>query len=162
MVNGMSSLYLVCNRGKRSIAVDVRTEGADVRQLHGRRRRPAELPAGGHGPSRSRLRRCAAAQPRRHLLLALRPEGPVRDRSAYDTVIQAYGGANQAEPEDGVPVFLRQTAADKVTTLASQAVTAALFAHGHGRPASRARHGRHGRVFLWADSAANDLDGSRR
>src|SRR4051794_41753209 len=26
MVNGMSSLYLVCNRGKRGIAVDVQTE----------------------------------------------------------------------------------------------------------------------------------------
>ena len=30
-VNGMSSLYLVCNRGKRSIAVDIQTpEGVDV------------------------------------------------------------------------------------------------------------------------------------
>ena len=30
-VNGMSSLYLVCNRGKRSIAVDLATpEGADI------------------------------------------------------------------------------------------------------------------------------------
>ena len=31
MVNGMSALYLVCNRGKRSIAVDVQTpEGVDI------------------------------------------------------------------------------------------------------------------------------------
>ena len=44
-------------------------------------------------------------------------EGPYRDRSAYDTVVQAYAGmaANQADPNDGTPVFLRQTAADKVT-----------------------------------------------
>src|SRR5690606_6103961 len=56
-------------------------------------------------------------------------EGPYKDRSAYDTVIQAYAGfaANQADPDDGVPVFLRQTAADKVTALfASQAIAAAL------------------------------------
>ena len=32
-VNGMSSLYLVCNRGKRSIAVD-------LQQPDGRRHRP--------------------------------------------------------------------------------------------------------------------------
>src|SRR5215207_3785355 len=40
-------------------------------------------------------------------------EGPYRDRSAYDTVIQAYGGfaINQADPNNGgMPVFLRQTA----------------------------------------------------
>ena len=56
--------------------------------------------------------------------------GPYRDRSAYDTVIQAYGGLamNQADPYDGVPVFLRQTAADKITALyASQAIAAALL-----------------------------------
>ena len=43
--------------------------------------------------------------------------GPYAGKCAYDTVIQAYGGfgANQADPADGIPVFLRQTAADKVT-----------------------------------------------
>ena len=49
--------------------------------------------------------------------------------------MQAYGGfaANQADPNDHVPVFLRQTAADKVTALyAAQAISAALFAHERG------------------------------
>ncbi len=57
--------------------------------------------------------------------------GPYAGKSAYDTVIQAYGGfgANQADPADGIPVFLRQTAADKVTAFtAAQAITAALLA----------------------------------
>ena len=68
---------------------------------------------------------------------------------------------NQADPYDGVPVFLRQTAADKITALyACQAITAALFAgreSGHG--------GQHVELsmtdavvsFLWADSAANEV-----
>src|SRR4029078_3001900 len=63
-------------------------------------------------------------------------EGPYRDRSAYDTVIQAYGGVavKHADPAGGgMPVFLRHTAADKVTALyASQAITAALFARANG------------------------------
>jgi crotonobetainyl-CoA:carnitine CoA-transferase CaiB-like acyl-CoA transferase len=88
--------------------------------------------------------------------------GPYRDRSAYDTVMQAYAGfaANQADPEDEVPTFLRQTAADKVTALfAAQAITAALFARERGKG------GQHvelsmvdaGVSFLWADSAANEV-----
>src|SRR4029077_6295503 len=98
------------------------------------------------------------------------PEGPYRDRSAYDTVIQAYGGfaANQADPDDGVPVFLRQTAADKVTALyASQAITAALFARANGRGGQHLALSMMDAVvsFLWADSAANevllDADGSQ-
>lgn len=62
--------------------------------------------------------------------------GPYRDRSAYDTVIQAYAGiaSSQADPDDGQPVFLQQVVADKVTALyASQAVTVALFARAVGR-----------------------------
>ena len=98
-------------------------------------------------------------------------EGPYRDRSAYDTVIQAYGGfaVNQADPTDGgVPVFLRQTAADKVTALyASQAITAALFARASGDGGQHVELSMADAVvsFLWADSAGNevllDADGSQ-
>ena len=59
--------------------------------------------------------------------------GPYRDRSAYDTVMQAYGGfaMNQADPAGGDPTFLRQTAADKVTALfAAQAARRADGATG--------------------------------
>ena len=89
-------------------------------------------------------------------------DGPYRDRSAYDTVIQAYGGfaANQADREDGVPVFLQQTAADKVTALyASQAITAALFARERGRGGQHVELSMIDAVvsFLWADSAANEV-----
>ena len=47
-VNGMSSLYLVCNRGKRSIAVDLHNaEGVDiVRRLAAERRRASSRTSG--------------------------------------------------------------------------------------------------------------------
>jgi crotonobetainyl-CoA:carnitine CoA-transferase CaiB-like acyl-CoA transferase len=96
--------------------------------------------------------------------------GPYRDRSVYDTVMQAYGGfaANQADPHDGVPVFLRQTAADKVTALyAAQAITAALYARERGAGGQHIELSMMDSVvsFLWADSAANEVlleaDGSQ-
>ena len=105
-VNGMSSLYLVCNRGKRSIAVDVQQPaGAEiVRRLAARADvRDPELPARRARPPRPRLRRRRARVNPDVVYASLSGfgrEGPYRDRSAYDTVIQAYGGfaANQADP----------------------------------------------------------------
>ena len=77
-------------------------------------------------------------------------------------MIQAYGGlaSVQADPADGVPVFLRQAAADKVTALfASQAITAALFARARGRGGQHVQVSMMDAVvsFLWADSAANEV-----
>jgi crotonobetainyl-CoA:carnitine CoA-transferase CaiB-like acyl-CoA transferase len=166
-VNGMSSLYLVCNRGKRSIAVDFHEpDGIDiVRSLAAQSDvvvqnfRPGVMDRLGLGY---------------HDLRSLNPDivyaslsgfgstGPYRDRSAYDTVGQAYGGfaTNQADPFDDVPVFLRQTAADKVTALyASQAITAALYAKAQGRGGQHVEVSMMDSVvsFLWADSAANEV-----
>ena len=59
-----------------------------------------------------------------------------------------------------MPVFLRQTAADKVTALyASQAMTAALFARAQGRGGQHIEVSMMDAVvsFLWADSAANEV-----
>jgi crotonobetainyl-CoA:carnitine CoA-transferase CaiB-like acyl-CoA transferase len=174
-VNGMSSLYLVCNRGKRSIALDLHApEGVDVlRRLAARSDvliqnfRPGVTDHLGVGYADIR-----AVNPDIVYvsLSGFGAEGPNRDRSAYDTVIQAYGGfaSSQADPNDGVPVFLRQTAADKVTALyASQAITAALFARANGRGGQHLELSMMDAVvsFLWADSAANevllDADGSQ-
>ena len=97
-------------------------------------------------------------------------EGPYAGKSAYDTVIQAYGGlaSNQGDPVTGEPVFLRQTAADKVTSLyAAQAITAALFARERGRGGQHVELSMLDAVvsFLWADAAGNevlrDADGSQ-
>jgi crotonobetainyl-CoA:carnitine CoA-transferase CaiB-like acyl-CoA transferase len=166
-VNGMSSLYLVCNRNKRSIAVDLQSpEGVEiVLQLAARADvfvqnfRPGVLDKLGLGDDAVR-----AVNPDivYASLSGFGSEGPYRDRSAYDTVMQAYGGfaANQADPVDEVPVFLRQTAADKVTALfASQAITAALYARTQGRGGQHLELSMMDAVvsFLWADSAANEV-----
>ncbi len=166
-VNGMSALYLVCNRGKRSIAVDLQqAEGVDiVRQLAAdadvvvQNFRPGVLDKLGLGYDdiREVNRDVVYAS-----LSGFGSVGPYRDRSAYDTVIQAYAGfaANQADPEVGAPVFLRQTAADKVTALfASQAITAALFARERGRGGQHLELSMADAVvsFLWADSAGNEV-----
>jgi crotonobetainyl-CoA:carnitine CoA-transferase CaiB-like acyl-CoA transferase len=174
-VNGMSSLYLVCNRGKRSIAVDIqRPEGAAIVLRLAERAdvviqnyRPGVLDRVGLG-----YEDVARVNPDviYASLSGFGREGPYRDRSAYDTVIQAYGGfaANQADAEDGVPAFLQQTAADKVTALyASQAITAALFARQRGAGGQHVELSMTDAVvsFLWADSAANEVllasDGSQ-
>lgn len=174
-VNGMSSLYLVCNRGKRSVAVDIqRPGGADiVRRLAA----DADVVIQNYRPGvMDRLRlgyddvRAVNPDVVYASLSGFGSEGPYRDRSAYDTVVQAYAGfaANQADPYDGVPVFLRQTAADKVTALfASQAITAALFARARGRGGQHLELSMTDAVvsFLWADAAANEVllasDGSQ-
>ncbi|MEM7141867.1 MAG: CoA transferase [Actinomycetota bacterium] len=175
MVNGMSSLYLVCNRGKRSIAVDIQTdEGREiVLQLAAESDvvienfRPGVMDRLGLGYDAVKAVNPDVVYAS---LSGFGTDGPYRDRSAYDTVIQAYAGfaANQADPDDGMPTFLRQTAADKVTALyASQAITAALFAKAQGRGGQHVQMSMAQAAvsFLWADAAANEVlmesDGSQ-
>lgn len=166
-VNGMSALYTVCNRGKRSLAIDISTDdGAGiVRELAAtadvfiENYRPGVMDRLGLGYEDLRASNPGIVYVS---LTGFGAEGPNRDRSAYDTVIQSYAGLamNQADPEDGVPVFLRQTAADKVTALyASQAIAAALYARAMGRGGQRIELSMMDAVvsFLWADSAGNEV-----
>ena len=174
-VNGMSALFLMCNRGKRSIAVDVHTEeGRDIVRRLARdvdvvvqNFRPGVVERLGVGYDDLR-----AGNP--NLIYAslsgFGPDGPYAAKGAYDTVIQAYGGfaANQADRTDGVPQFLRQTAADKITALyASQAITAALFARERGAGGQHLHLSMLDAVvsFLWVDAAGNEVlllaDGSQ-
>lgn len=166
-VNGMSALYLMCNRGKRSVVVDITTpDGAEiVRKLAAdadvvlQNFRPGVMDRLGLGYDDIR-----AVNPDviYASLSGFGTEGPYRDRSAYDTVIQAYAGfaINQSDPADGTPVFLRQTAADKVTAMfASQAITAALFARERGAGGQHVELSMMDAVvsFLWADAAGNEV-----
>ena len=166
-VNGISALFQMCNRGKRSIAVDLQhAEGRDlVRALAKdadvfvQNFRPGVVERLGLGYDDLR-----AANP--GLVYAsisgFGADGPYAAKSAYDTVIQAYGGlaVNQADPETNEPQFLRQTAADKITALvAAQAITAALFARERGHGGQHLRLSMLDAVvsFLWADAAGNEV-----
>jgi crotonobetainyl-CoA:carnitine CoA-transferase CaiB-like acyl-CoA transferase len=166
-VNDMSAFFLVCNRGKRSIALDLRRpEGVEIAlklaadvDVVIENFRPGVMDKLGLGYEGIRAVNPDVVYAS---LTGFGAEGPYRDRSAYDTAIQAYGGfaTNQADPEDGLPVFLRQTAADKVTALfACQAVTAALLARANGAGGQHLELSMTDAVvsFLWADSAGNEV-----
>ncbi len=174
-VNGLSALFQMCNRGKRSIAVDVQTPAG--RSIVRRLARVADVVVQNFRPGVVDRLGIGDADLRREnpelvycSISGFGPAGPYAGKGAYDTVIQAYGGlaANQADPETGEPQFLRQTAADKITALvAAQAITAALLARERGAGGQHLELSMLDAVvsFLWADAAGNevllDADGSR-
>ena len=166
-VNGMSALYAACNRGKRCIAVDVHTD--DGRELVLTMARGADVVVQNFRPGvmdRVGLGYDAVRAVNPEIvyvsLSGFGPDGPYAGKSAYDTVIQAYGGfaTTQSDPAVGDPVFIRQTAADKVTALtASQAITAALLARERGLGGQHVQLAMLDAIvsFLWADAAGNEV-----
>ena len=166
-VNGVSALFQACNRGKRSIALDMATpEGLEiVRELAARsdvviqNMRPGVADRLGIGWEELSAGRDDLVY---ISLSGFGQTGPYAHRGAYDTVIQAYAGlgTNQADPDDGTPTFLRQTAADKITAMyAVQAITAALFARERGMGGQHIELSMADSVvsFLWADAAGNEM-----
>ncbi|HEV2994143.1 MAG TPA: CoA transferase [Acidimicrobiia bacterium] len=174
-VNGMSALFQMCNRGKRSVAVDV--QQAPGREIVRRLARDVDVVVQNFRPGVVDRLGLGYDDVRREnpelvyvSISGFGPTGPYAAKGAYDTVIQAYGGlaANQGDPATGEPQFLRQTAADKITALyAAQAITAALFARERGAGGQHLQLSMLDAVvsFLWADAAGNevlvDSDGSR-
>ncbi len=164
---GISALFQMCNRGKRSIAVDC-TEprgreivlelcaGADVFVQN---MRPGVIERLGLGYDTVSARNPGIV----YLSLSgFGPDGPYSHRRVYDSVIQAQSGlvGNQTGINDESPRFLRQAAADKITAYtAAHAVTSALFARERGAG------GQHVQLamldaavgFLFADSAAHEV-----
>lgn len=166
-VNEMSAFYLACNRGKRCIALDLSTdEGQEIAvQLAAdadvilQNFRPGVIDRLGLGYDAIRKINPDVVYAS---ISGYGPVGPYRDRSAYDTSIQAYAGfaATQAEPGGGPPTFLRQNAADKVSSLyAAQAITAALFARASGRGGQHLEMSMADACvsFLWAEAAGNEV-----
>ena len=166
-VNGLSALAQMCNRGKRSLALDVHdpegreillhlTDSADVVVQNFR---PGVVERLGIDDAAVRARNADVIYVS---LSGFGPVGPYASKGAYDTVIQAYGGfaSNQLDSVTGEPRFLNQTAADKVTALyASQAITAALFARERGDGGTHIQLSMLDAVvsFLWADAAGNEV-----
>jgi crotonobetainyl-CoA:carnitine CoA-transferase CaiB-like acyl-CoA transferase len=165
-VNGVSALFQACNRGKRSIAVDL--DSADGRDLARRFVREADVVVQNFRPGvmdRLGLGYDALREGHEELiyvsLSGFGSTGPYASKGAYDTVIQAYGGlaSNQADA-GGEPKFLHQAAADKITAMyAAQAVTAALFARERGMGGQHVELSMLDSVvsFLWADAAGNEM-----
>ena len=163
--NGMSGMFCVANRGKRSIVVDLSSEegcgifsrlaaSADVVIQNFR---PGVVDRMGIGYEQVR-----AANPSVVYLSisGFGASGPYAGKRVYDNIIQAYSGLAdvQGDPETREPQLNRQLLCDKLTAQsAAQAVTAALFAR------ERTGAGQHVEVamldiavaFMWPDAAAH-------
>ena len=139
-VSGISSMFQMANRGKRSVVLDLRqADGmailrdlivdADV-LVQNFRPGVAERLGVAYADIRSIRPDIVYAD-----LTGFGPKGPYSHRRVYDTVIQAQSGlaASQTGINDDQPKFLKQLVCDKVTAYtACQAITAALFARDRG------------------------------
>ncbi|HIF96472.1 MAG TPA: CoA transferase [Myxococcales bacterium] len=172
---GISAMAQMVNRGKRSLAVNLKTDRGQ--QIVRRLAREADVFVQNFRPGvieRLGLSYAELREANPELIYVsisgFGSEGPYREKSAYDPVVQAYGGlaASQSHVETGEPQLIYQVAADKITALtASQAIASALFARERGAG------GQHLEVpmldavvnFVWADAAGNevlrDSDGSQ-
>ena len=162
---GMSASFLSCNRSKRSLCVDLKTdEGLKIaRKLAAtadvlvQNFRPGAIERMGLGEDAVR---------------ALRPDivfvsisgfgeaGPYAHQRVYDPVIQAVSGLAdvQADRTTGRPAMVRTIIPDKTTALtAAQAITAALFARERG---GRGQHVRLAMLdatiaYLWPEASSS-------
>ena len=133
--NGVNAIFYSCNRGKRSIALDLKSEAgkgvlADlVRETDVlvQNFRPGAIERMGFGEPTVR------AMNEKIVYVSISgfgEHGPYAHKRVYDPVIQALSGATdiQANRETGQPAMFRIIIADKVTSLtAAQAIAAALF-----------------------------------
>jgi crotonobetainyl-CoA:carnitine CoA-transferase CaiB-like acyl-CoA transferase len=131
---GVSALFASCNRGKRSLRLDLKTDRgrAVIEQLAERsdivltNYRPGVMEGLGLGSDSLRAR-----NPRLIFgaVTGFGTEGPQRDAPAYDPIIQAQTGMAAVQGEGkGTREFIRTLMCDKVTAYTiCQAVTTALY-----------------------------------
>ena len=133
--NGVNPAFFSCNRGKRSLAVDLKSEeGKEIllklvqeADVFMQNFRPGAIDRMGFGESDLRKLN------KRLIYVSISgfgTEGPYSDSRVYDPVIQALSGATdiQADRETGRPQMFRVIVADKVTAItAAQAVSSALY-----------------------------------
>jgi len=131
-----SAMFISCNRGKRSLAIDVKTpKGLEIlNRLVGQADvlvqnfRPGTMERLGLGYETLRN-----SQPRLIYvsISGVGDSGPYVKKRVYDPIIQALSGFAdiQSEPTTKRPQMIRTIVADKTTAIfAAQAVCAALFA----------------------------------
>jgi crotonobetainyl-CoA:carnitine CoA-transferase CaiB-like acyl-CoA transferase len=162
---GMSGLFHVANRGKRSLALNLADEaGREIlRGLVARadvfvqnfRPGVAERMGIGEPALRGRSPELIYVS-----ITGFGATGPYASQRVYDNVIQSFSGMAAVQREGGEPRPIRQLACDKITALtAAQAISAALFARARGRG------GRHLELamldaavaFLWPDAGADHI-----
>lgn len=161
--NGVTGLYALHNRGKKSIVLDLKNDkgAALLRELIGtadvliQNFRPGAMDRLGFGYDD-----VAKVNPKLIYvsIAGFGHDGPSANRRVYDNVIQAASGlaSVQTDPVSGKPALFRHLICDKVTAYtAAQAITAALFARERGQS------GQHIQLsmldaaiaFTWADCA---------
>ena len=161
---GFAPGFVACNRGKRSIALDLKN--ADGQAILWRLLERADVVAQNYRPGvMDRLgfgyETVAARNPGIVFLSisGVGPVGPYAKKRVYDPTIQSLTGFTdiQADPITRRPKMVRTLVADKTTAIyAAQAVTAALFAR------TRTGRGQHLQVsmldvmmsFLWPEGMA--------
>ena len=130
----ISSLFAGCNRGKESLAIDLKSEaGQDaIRALipqvdvviHNFRPGTMETLNLGFDTLKDINARLVYMA-----ISGFGTEGPLRRAPAYDPIIQAHSGMAATQGGDESPAFIRSLLCDKITAYtACQAVTSALFA----------------------------------
>ncbi len=162
--NGMGSVFALCNRGKRSIALDTKhAEGLEVmRRLIGsadvflQNFRPGAVDRLGIGPEAM-----LAANPRLIYVSVsgFGADGPYADQKVYDYVIQGVSGMAAVEGGGGDPVLTKNLVIDKATALTvAQAISSALFARERSGTGQRIDISMldAGLQFLWPDGMWND------
>ncbi len=159
--NGVSSLFHNCNRGKRSLALNLKSDAgmellkelvaeADVLAENFRHGVTRKL-----GIDYESLR---AVNPELIYLsiCGFGDRGPMAERPAYDNVIQTFAGvaASQSDLETGEPKLYQQLFCDKITALnGAQSICAALLARERGAGGQHIRLSMADAAvsFLWCD-----------
>ncbi|MGE0307408.1 MAG: CaiB/BaiF CoA transferase family protein [Acidimicrobiia bacterium] len=160
--NGLTAAFANLNRGKRSVALDFRSDAAVevVCRLASRADvlvenfRPGVADAMGIGPGRLR-----ALNPRL-IYVAISGYGtrsPASTEPAYDSIIQARTGlATLQGPNPDQPAVVRTVIGDKVPAyMTTQAILAALYARERGRSGQTIEVPMFDTTlyYLWPDSA---------
>jgi crotonobetainyl-CoA:carnitine CoA-transferase CaiB-like acyl-CoA transferase len=133
--NGVPATFYSCNRGKKSIVIDLKVEAGKqiLRELAARADvllqnfRPGAIERMGFGEAAVRELNPGIVYVS---ISGFGEQGPYAHKRVYDPVIQALSGATdiQANRETGKPAMFRIIIADKVTALtAAQAISSALF-----------------------------------
>ncbi len=133
--NGIQPVFFSCNRGKKSIAIDLKSDaGKEVLRdlikttdILLQNFRPGAMDRMGFGES---VVRGLNGKVIYVSISGFGEYGPYAHKRVYDPVIQALSGATdiQANRETGKPAMFRIIIADKVTSItAAQAISSALF-----------------------------------